>query len=349
MARPGAWRRAARRGAAHFARGARAPSPVGDNRPPPTEAEGPATLSWDEFERRLTAALARLEDGSFLILSAPAGDGGPGYYVQFARYRTPDGSAEQLRAEAVGNEHLAPAAVLSPGQVRRLGRLGWQRPSRGGHARNYTRTWPVPVPAGEVAQLAVATLRDVYGVEGPDRLHYAYRTFERRDAGDPGLGIPPESRPAGEPRVRPRLRRGVAELRPTVERALRRWLGLEELVRDADGDYPVRVGSALLFVRLADGVPPVVRIFSPIVQAVPHSPALLPALNAVNSRVRFGRVFWAEGTVHLVGELPAAGITAEQVATACIELANIADHLDDLFRGRFGGVVMFEAPPGRPN
>lgn len=305
-------------------------------------------LTWDEFERRLAAALEGMDPETFLIVTLPPVEGGTAYYVQFARLEAAEGADEGLRAEAVGNDHLPPSAPLTTGQVRRLGRLGWQKPGPADKGRNYTRSWSVPAPYADVARLAIATLRDVYGVDEPGHLRYVYQSFGRRPVGALDLGIEPQPR-ASSRTGRPRSGRAAEELRPLVEKALMRWLRLPELVRDEDGDYPVRLGSALLFVRLADGVPPVVRIFAAILREVPESPALLAALNQVNARIRFGRTFWASGNVYVSGEVSAAGVTGEQLRVVCTELANLADHLDDGFHGRFGGAVMFETQPGPVN
>lgn len=306
-------------------------------------------LTWDEFERRLATALERMAADTFLVITQPSAKGGTGYYVQFARAVGSESPEPVLRAEAVGNEHLQAATALTPAQLRRLGRLGWKRPTPADKGRNFTRRWPVPAPYGEVARVAVVTLRDVYGIDEPARLRYVYQSFGRGDVGRLDLGIDPAPAPRSPGPSRRRAGRAAEELRPTIERALKRWLRQDELVRDEDGDYPVRLGSALMYVRLADGVPPVVRIFSLVLRDVPESPALLEALNSANARIRLGRAFWAGGNVYIACELVATGITADQVAIACTELANLADHLDDGFHGRFGGALMFEAPAGRVN
>ena len=41
-------------------------------------------------------------------------------------------------------------------------------------------------------------------------------------------------------------------------------------------------------------------------------------------------------------ELPAVDVTADQIAFACLQLGNLADRLDDLLHGPFGGGVAFE-------
>jgi len=151
----------------------------------------PVDRSWAGFEARLAAALRCLPVDQFLILSTqPATQDDPIYYVQFAQ-----GGPSGLRAEAVSNAYLLPAGQLSPSQEAALASAGWQAPyARAERPENYNRQWPMPAPFTDVAALAVATLRDVFGVVRPANLRY--RRFARRGRGDltePGLGIPAEA------------------------------------------------------------------------------------------------------------------------------------------------------------
>jgi len=313
----------------------RGSGPEDDDATSSTTKPSSAALSWDEFEGRLALALGRMADESFLILSSPPNGDEAGYYVQVAC-----GESWGIRAEAVGNSNLPSTRPLTPAQEAQLAELGWQRPGPEEVGRNFFRMWPIPAPFEDVARLAVRTLRDVYGISAPAELRYVHKSFDRGVIMEPDLGIEPGRR-SPPPRRQRRAGRALAELVPLVESAIKRWLGLAELARDADGDYPIRVGSALMFVRLLDGVPPVVRIFSPILHDIGESPALLSAMNEINGRIRFGRVLWTGRQVIVVMELTAVDITADQVAFACIELGNLADHLDDGLHGRFGGSTVF--------
>jgi hypothetical protein len=294
-------------------------------------------LGWPEFEHRLAGVLGVMPVESYLILSAS--DEAGGYYVQFAY-----GREAGLRAEAVSNAFLAAPRALTAEQEERLGSLGWHRPGEDGDAgRNFYRMWPDPAPAEEVARLAVAALRDVYGVASPAALVYRHRTFDDgRILDASALGIPAEPRTElAMPLATPAHPADV--LRGRVEGALRSRLGVGELIRDVDGDYPIRIGSALMFVRLVEGVPPVVQLFSIVVADVDESPELLAALNDVNRRIRFGRAFWADRRVVVTMELTAIDLTADQVAFGINQLGNLADGLDDWLSGRFGGSTAFES------
>jgi hypothetical protein len=307
-----------------------------------TKASG-AALSWDEFERRLALTLEQMADETFLIIATPEGEDNRGYYLQFA-----SGESYGLRAEAVGSGNLRPDRALVPAREAELDELGWQRPAPDDVCRNFTRTWPFPAPFQEIARLAVRTLREVHGIARPADLRYVYKAFGDSAIAAPDLGIEAQRR-APPPTLHRQSRGAGTELVPLIENAIKRWLGLDELARDADGDYPIRIGSALMFVRLLDGVPPVVRIFSPILHDVAANPTLLAALNEINGRVRFGRVFWAGRQVIVAMELTALDITADQVAFACVELGNLADHLDDNLHGRFGGATAFATRPALVN
>lgn len=335
-----------------------------DRKPKPAEAPGtpsdPAT-AWLAFEARLEAVLATLEPATYLVLSIVHDTGrDAGHFVQFAH-----GGASGFRAEAASSHYLAPALALTLAQEERLAAIGWQPP--GGHpaARNFHREWPTPQPAAEIAAFAIRTLRDVYGVASPGELRYRHGAFpahlgpvETPDLGiapdvpdapaAPGPAAPDQNAPA--PAVGPGAPRGAGETPETAEEdvarglatALAEFIGGADLKTDEEGDIPIRVGSALMFVRPLAGRPPLIQFFSPLVRGVDLTPALLEALNGINRSILFGRAFWTDREVVVAMELTAIGISAEQIAFACVQLGNLADHLDDELRGRFGGSTVFE-------
>jgi Putative bacterial sensory transduction regulator len=303
----------------------------------PAERVTEDDMSWEQFGGRLAAVLGRMAAGSYLILSSRADDEIV-YYVQFAQ-----GGRGGFRAEAESNNFLAGRWALSPAQEEQLAGLGWQCPMPGDSDLNFMRQWPTPAPYAEIASLALRSLREVYGIERPSEL--VYRRFAKggRDFAEPELGIAAERATTPTGRVQgaaPRL----AELIPLVERAVKGFLGTDEIVRDKDGDIPIRQGSALLFVRTIDGVPPVVRVFSLVLHSVESSPPLLEALNEINAKIMFGRVMWGSDRVMVSAEVPAIGISAEQIAFVCLQIGALADHLDDELGDRFGGRKRFDEP-----
>jgi hypothetical protein len=136
-----------------------------------------------------------------------------------------------------------------------------------------------------------------------------------------------------------------AALRATVAQALAQVLDKDELVTNDDGEWPVKAGSAIVIVRVVEGLPPALQLYSPVLRGVATTAELLEALNEINGRIRYGRVFVANHVVVVAMELPAVDLTATHIAFACAELGNLADHMDDALRGRFGGEVAFEPNP----
>jgi len=128
----------------------------------------------------------------------------------------------------------------------------------------------------------------------------------------------------------------VVLLNRRLEEALKSFLGLPDLIRDADGDIPVRVGSVLMYVRAVAGTPPLVQLFAPVLDEVDLTLPLLEAINEINRRILFGRLFWGHRGVIVAMELTGVGLTPEQVAFACVQLGTLADHLDDELSARFG-------------
>ncbi len=103
----------------------------------------------------------------------------------------------------------------------------------------------------------------------------------------------------------------------------------------------IRAGTAVLYVRLVDCEPAVVRVFSPLLRGLERSPELLVELNELNARLNFLRLFWRDGTVYAASELLAGALDAAELANACDALADIADYYDVRLHARFGGEIAY--------
>jgi hypothetical protein len=238
--------------------------------------------SWASLTQSLAAALALMKEGQFLILNISNGDGGaeaPNYYVQFA-----SGGEDGFRAEAVSNRYLADRWKLPEKAAELLFQLGWLAPDPGSEPAgkvNYYREWTAPPPVADIAQLAVSTLRRVYGVRSMDQLQYRYSDEAGSELELADLGLRREaSQKDGSKAL-------FEKLRPLVEEALREALGVSELKYDAAGDIPIRFGNAMVFVRLL-GDPPRVRVFSPMLWELRTTEGLYEALNDINARIEPG-------------------------------------------------------------
>ena len=309
------------------------PSADGSLASKPESSDG-AESSWYAFTQNLAAGLSKMQGDQFLILSIrPLQDDGerPWYYVQFAC-----GGDESFRVEAVSNRFLADRWKLPEKSAETLFRLGWHAPepesSSEGGTVNYWSDWPAPPPAAAIAQLAVSTLRRVHGVRSPD--HLAYRYFDKADheleLSDLGLRRVAPEKPDGT----------VEHLRPIVEQALREVTD-GAFKYDENGEIRMRFGSAAVFVRMVGGETPKVQVFSPLLWEVSSTSGLTEALNDINTRLSYGRVFWNGESVIAAIDLPGPGLSKEYVALACFEIGSLADHFDEDLVERFGGKTMF--------
>ena len=298
--------------------------------------------TWREFETHLTLALGRLPTDGALVLTARSATGEPTYYLQYAQ-----GGLTGFVAEAVSNNYLTGSLALSPIQEQLMADLGWRWPTEGAaKPENFNREWPMPAPFDDIARLAVATLREVYGVKGTSSVVYRALAKASGDYAIPALGIdiasgqaPSSAGHAATPTLE--------ELGPLVEAAVKAFTGSPDLQRDKDGDLPIRMGSAMVFVRVVAGPPPTVIVFAPVLWGIELSPELLAAINDANVQVHYGRLFWNGREVMVASELPAIGLTPDEIAFACFQIGSIADHFDDQLQTAFGGKTMFGAT-GKP-
>lgn len=135
--------------------------------------ETPASAAaWKEFQQHLAEALSDLAEDEYLVID----DKRTHRFVQFMAQ-----GRHGVRAEAVSNAFLTPAAHLSKDTTAALLSMGWHAPTYemsdvdvepADGSPNFFLDVAAPVPHGELVALAVATLRDHYGVRHPGELQY---------------------------------------------------------------------------------------------------------------------------------------------------------------------------------
>jgi len=64
-------------------------------------------------------------------------------------------------------------------------------------------------------------------------------------------------------------------------------------------------------------------------------------LNDLNAKVRFARLFVADGTVYAAVEVSASPFVADHVVSACELLGRLADEIDEMLQEQFGGRTAF--------
>jgi hypothetical protein len=279
---------------------------------------------WLTLRGGLVAALGCLEDGHYLILQSRDEIG---YYVQFAA------GVDGPRAEAVSNKFLEGWKRLDAIAEARLRRIGWRPPTDIGDGPvNWWRQFDDPVPVGDVADLAVATLVKAYDVPRPSRL--VYRAFSRQGEEIllPGLGVDRIPRPG--------LQRGLA---PRVDAALRVALGVETVIYDRDGHVPIRHGDAMVFVRtlVERGL---VVVFSHTLAGVEKTSGLLDAVNDMNTDIHFARAAIIGHSVVVTAEVDAGEDLDTSLTHACDAVGWISDHWGAKLQARFGGATWFGEP-----
>jgi hypothetical protein len=138
-------------------------------------------------------------------------------------------------------------------------------------------------------------------------------------------------------------------LRPHVEKILGEYLQTDHLIVNDDGTIPIRAGSATYYVRLMEGEPPVLQVYSIVLEGVKKSMKLLEALNDINRQTFFAKVFWVDDDrVIATTELVAETLDKDEIANACGAIAWVADTYDTELQERFGGTMAGQDEPEGP-
>jgi hypothetical protein len=127
-----------------------------------------------------------------------------------------------------------------------------------------------------------------------------------------------------------------------VEKLLAVLTNSAPVVPDRDGDYPVRFGSALYYVRLVGGSDPDVQVFAVAVDGIEPSPELLAELNELNSRIRFARLFHVAHQVLVETDIVGDAIDPRGFSNACEVVAAITDMIGPDLAKKYGGRTTFE-------
>ena len=320
--------------------------------PPEFDLDKRLAIAWIQLGGRLTSALSGLLPDETLFIELPSAYDandltGAAPYLQFMSYRDGDGV---VRGEVSSNHVLDERHQLSDAQGQALIELGWAAPAPdpGDMDGNDSVNFRIDAGPGDLADLAgsaVAAIRDVFGIPHPSFLIASSADGELGGAAAESLGLP---RPAvDEPAtdgdepfaIEPRDRDHLIEL---VDAALVPVVGGVP-AHDDDGDIPIRSGSAIVFVRVAeDG--PFIELFSPVLVDVEGSPLALERISQLNRWVRFVSFGWDSGTVHATMHLCCHPFVPGHLRHAVGVLTSVADRLDDELRLGLGGRQFFGEP-----
>jgi hypothetical protein len=131
------------------------------------------------------------------------------------------------------------------------------------------------------------------------------------------------------------------QARAYVESLLERLLGIDKVLPDDDGDYPVGFRNCTYYVRVIGNTTPVVQVFSVAVADVDATPELLTALNGLNADIRFARAFHVQRQVLIETDVLAEALDPAGFANACKCIASITLEVAPGLAERFGGRLTF--------
>jgi hypothetical protein len=330
------------------------------------------TEAWHDFTAALAKALSELSEGSRLEVTVDqaALEGGSSVYEVSAECEP----AGQLTAYAVGNTMLPESQRLPRTAIAQLVALGWSPPGAGAMRDERYSLALAQTEAIRLSAVLTRTLRDVYGAPHPAFLMYtvdfavpeepegsedaevtettAAQAPEVADAPPaPAVPAPENLIPVlGAARLLSDEDRGVpsqtelssmslGEQVATVLAALLKTTP-ENLPVDGDGDFGIRAGSAMVFVRVRED-PPLVDVFSPVLTDVTPTQPLFAKLSELTARLPVGRLYCANNTVWASVPVIGRNFQATHLMLAVQVMTGLADELDDRLHGEFGGKRFF--------
>lgn len=291
--------------------------------------------AWSRFQGELADHIVAMEDDDILIVEAEASvdedDPGVAPYVQFCAW-----GEDLVRAEVSSNEYLAADTMLADAGESAMLDLGWNEPTCGATDEAGAGSANYFVDAGRregdwVAAVAVAALRDVFGVPHPAFLDWP------EDAGADGADAGPYQETEVDRSDEPLavMPESAEHLRALVGAALTAPGG-EPVEYDEDGDIPVPVGSALLFVRVHESAP-VVEMFAVVVRGVQDTARAAFEVAVLNRDTRMIKFVLLEDAVIATLHLPATPFAPRQLRALVASMGDVVDRVDDDLVARVGG------------
>jgi hypothetical protein len=296
--------------------------------------------AWRRFQVALADHIVAMDDDDILVVEAEvAEDDGTGCapYVQFCAW-----GDDLVRAEVSSNQFLAAEVALGPNAEATLVEMGWEAPTReaddepdGGSASFY-------LDAGRregdrLAAMAVAALRDVFGVAHPAFLDWP-PTEEESPGAQACTGD--EDRSAEPLAMMPESHEHLREL----VRAALTPSGCPALEYDEDGDIPLPMGSALLFVRVVEEAP-VVEAFAFVVRGDLDRERAAYEVAVLNRDTRMLKFVLLDEAVVATVQVAAAPFTPRNLRTLVVSMANTVDRIGDDLAARVGGRLGTEPDP----
>lgn len=288
--------------------------------------------AWHNFGDRLAEVVSVMDDTSDLTIGSVASDSET---VPFVRFHSIN--RDVVRAEAASNAVLGEHYQLIPEQLEQMDRLGWQPPTSEGERPTGNFWAEVSQEESErLAELAVGALRDVYGIQhpvflAPDQLAEILQPrpepldgYSEFDAEDVVATIPVSHE----------------HLDDMIEAELSEMFGHEPL-RDAEGDFAIRVGSTMLFLRTSPDHREII-VFAAVVHDVEGRSRAMEILSDLNTEVRLVKFQLIRDRVFVTTSVFAHPFVPAHLHQAVRILSEVADGIDNELAVRLRGRTTFE-------
>lgn len=290
--------------------------------------------AWAQFDARLSEVLENMDDSGDLVIDAEEGDPEAGS-VSF-RAVGDDPARQTIVAEALTNGQLDDAHQLDAERLQLMEESGWEPPTADPGSSGTFTTSAAQEDSGIIADRAIVALRDVYGVPHPVFLAPSQLAEILTDK-------PIAEIPAGYDAedVQATIAENPEHLVEMVRRELFDVLGHDPL-RDADGDFSVRVGSTVVFIRVTPDAQEVL-VFSPLVHDVEGRSRAMEIVNDLNAESRFVRFELIRDRVFVQMSVLAVPFVPAHLHQAVRHITQIADGIDEKLSLRLNGHTTFDA------
>jgi hypothetical protein len=240
---------------------------------------------------------------------------------------------------------LGPGFQLPIELLEAMERLGWQPPTTEGEEGS-TRPTPnfwVELPqiaSDRMSEIAVSTLRDIYGVQhpvflAPDKLAEALQPAQPPIEADTSIRVERLERPDLEPTM-PRNQQHLNDL---VDAELAEIYG-HPPIRDTEGDVAIRVGSTMLFLRTSSDGQEVV-VFAPVVHDVAGRSRASEVLNDLNVEARWVKFQLIKDRVFVTISVLSRPFVPAHLRQAVRILSDVADGIDNELAAKLNGRTTF--------
>ncbi|MDQ7991892.1 MAG: YbjN domain-containing protein [Propionicimonas sp.] len=290
--------------------------------------------AWAGFTERLGEVVSVMDPGGTLTLGSLST--GPAGRSPFVRFSCLDD--RRILTHASGNGELGDDHQVGVAGLQRLADLGWEPPAVDGpHPGPHHWFVAAQEESDTIAQRAVAVLREVFQVRHP--------AFLAPDQLAEVLAPPASPELPGDTFLAEDLHALVPtsaeHLEALVRVELAQILGYEPLT-DTDGDFAIRVGSAMVFVRCTPDAHEVL-VFSPVVHELEGRSRAMEVLSDLNAQARYVRFLLIRDRVFASMSVLAYPFVPAHLHQALRTVTVVADEIDEELARRLRGRTSFGA------